>query len=476
MEKILPLNFFFKVFSSIVGLLASFALVLFISKNMSGEEFGMFNYYITLGFLLIYLLSAGFTDTFVYYFSKNQSQQTVILKIYLLLNLFLFFIFIFIVIFLINSSFFLDLLFNQKKPIKLIILGISAGLFNYLFERLGEVYDSLELSKRFDLIKIITRCVILLSIILLFKFENFNLENIFYTIIIIYLSSIFILLLNNRLYLKSTNYTSKPIFNSLLKNYVKFAPMVILAVIYQLVTRIVINADLGIVKQGIYGMGFLIFSSASIPFASLLTIFLSYASKNQIAENLRESEYYFSLFNKVIAPASVLCFSTLVIFFNPMINFLSTSSFILSKLSLMYLSLWGISIIYSSFIFQALISTYDWKAISYIRSILFLLLIIFLTIMFIYKISFSLDFYFLILLIGMIPQLIYVLLISFRKFKHFIFIHFKYLLIIFLSCYSTVMFYFLTNNIITSTLIMFVISIIYFYNVYKFYKEITIYN
>ena len=95
--------------------------------------------------------------------------------------------------------------------------------------------------------------------------------------------------------------------------------MIILAVIYQLITRVTINADLGITEQGVYGIAFLIFSSASVPFASLLNLFLSYASKNQIINDIKKSEYFFSFFYKIIAPLSILCFSCIVVLYNPII-------------------------------------------------------------------------------------------------------------------------------------------------------------
>ena len=85
METIPRYNFILRFFSSTINLLINLLFLLYVARELSDIEFGKFNYLITLGSLLIYFLTSGFSETFVYYYSKNKNKQEKILKIFLLL-------------------------------------------------------------------------------------------------------------------------------------------------------------------------------------------------------------------------------------------------------------------------------------------------------------------------------------------------------------------------------------------------------
>ena len=167
------------------------------------------------------------------------------------------------------------MIFKNIFSIKLILLGLTAGFCTFLFERIADIYDSKGISKNYDYIKLLIRTFILLISFLVDFNYNLTISKLFLIIISINSLGIIILLSNKYLYKENKDITkNKIILFDIAKNYLIFAPMIILAVIYQLITRVTINADLGITEQGVYGIAFNIFFCKCSICISLKLIFI----------------------------------------------------------------------------------------------------------------------------------------------------------------------------------------------------------
>tara|TARA_E500000178_G_scaffold356042_1_gene431244 strand:- start:1410 stop:2822 length:1413 start_codon:yes stop_codon:yes gene_type:complete len=450
-----------KSISSALSLALNLILLFFLSNFLSKFEFGLFNYLTTIGSLLIFILTSGFSRSFVHFYSQNILIKKEVVETYININILIILLFIILVQVINFNKFLNDLIFEKKIEYLLINLGLLSGLLNYTFEKVGEIYDADQLSAKFDYIKLILRAMTALTVVLLYFLNFLDLIILLFSIIILNFISILILL--------KKYYTSKIIINiSILKNlssyYFMFAPFTILIGLYELLYRVVISSDLGIENQGVYGFAFLIFAASSTPFHSVSNILLSYASRNKIVFSTEKINNYYLICNSIIIPLLVIISSLICVYYNYFINFLSNSTFEISNLSLFGLFLWCVLSTYDILIYSSIISTDNFKKYLNLGIFSSIMLILILVVFLHFGFHFNLEFYFLFLCIAPLIRLIVGVILGYLHFGSEMLFNIHQTLFYFIICCTSLILFHAYESFILTTFMIFIAFLIWFYN------------
>ena len=103
-----------KSFSSLISLAINLLTIITISNSLSRSDYGIFNYLITISSLSVVILSAGFSNSFVYHFSKNEDMKDFLVKLFLALNILSAFIFLIISLIIIDNKYLYETIFSVE--------------------------------------------------------------------------------------------------------------------------------------------------------------------------------------------------------------------------------------------------------------------------------------------------------------------------------------------------------------------------
>lgn len=463
-------SIFIKFLSSALSLIFNLTLLFFLSNFLSKFEFGLFNYLTTIGSQLIFILTSGFSRSYVHFYSQNTLIKNEIVKTYIQVNMIIIIVFIILTQFIIFNEFFNNLIFDNKIEYLLINLGLLSGLLNYTFEKVGEIYDSDQFSIKFDFVKVFLRLIVLLTVFILYCFEFLNL--ITFLVSFIVLNSLSIIMLLKNYYTKNIKKTISilKILKQLSIYYFVFAPFTVLVGVYELLYRVVINSDLGIKEQGIYGFSFLIFAACSIPFQSISNILLSFASRNKIIFSRTKINNYFLICNSIIIPMLIIFVSLLCIYYNFFINLLSDDFYQISNLSLFGLLIWSVVSTYDILVYSSVISTNNFKKYLSIGMLICLIFILILIFFLYHEYGLSLDFYFLFLSITPSLRLLVGLILGYSQFGKEMFFKINHTFFYIFLCFVSLFLFEQLDNYFLSTLIIFIGIFYWFYNIFLIYK------
>ena len=465
-------NVIIKSISSVISLGINLSLIIFLTNILSDFDFGLFNYLLTIGNLLIFFLCAGFSSSFINYYALKKKKE--ILTTYIIINLILIlFFFLISNIFLIFENTY-HLIFNDKINLLIINLGLFTGLITYLFEKVGEIYDAQNKSRTFDVLKICIRVSILIIILIFYYIDIINLTYIFASIILI--NFIFIIFLINQIQ-HYINFKIRgkflSVFNVLTKNYFLFYPMMSLSAIYQILFRVVLNKDVGMIEQGIFGLAFYIFTASILPFSSLSNLLLAYASSRKIFFTKDNREIFFLIINKILFPLALLCASLITILYEPLISTTTSKYFLISNTALWCMFLWCITSTYYNFLFSTVVSSNEWGILIWIRPLVFIILITILLVIYLNEFNLNLNFYFIFLILGMVFRFTYIFLLALQKNGIDIFYKIKYSILFLILSVFNIYLYFNFMNLYLSIFIFTCLSIIWFFNSVIEYKNLN---
>lgn len=463
-------SIFIKSLSSALSLVLNLILLFFLSNFLTKFEFGLFNYLTTIGSQMIFILTSGFSRSYVHFYSQNTLIKNEIVKTYININIIIIIIFIVLTQLFIFNDFFNNLIFDHKIEYLLINLGLISGLLNFTFEKVGEIYDSDQSSIKFDFVKFFLRLTVLLTVFTWFFFEFLNLITLLVSLIVFNFFSIILLLKNY--YTKNINKTISilKIVKQLSSYYFIFAPFTVLVGVYELLYRVVINSDLGIKEQGIYGFSFLIFAACSIPFHSISNILLSFASRNKIVFSRVKINNYFLICNSIIIPMLIISATLLNIYYNFFINLLTDNFYKVSNLSLFGLLIWSVVSTYDILVYSSVISTNNFKKYLNAGMLICLIFILILIFFLYYDLSFTLEFYFLFLCITPSTRLLVGLILGYSQFGKEMFFKINHTLFYLFLCLLSLFLFEQLDNYLLSTLIMSVGIFYWFYNLFLIYK------
>lgn len=277
----------FKVISTGLNFLMSIVIGILVPRDIGPTAYGDFSYIIsTYAFLFQFLMFSSST-AYIYFLSNNKHKIEDINTFYMLFLTIISVIIIFVWAISANIEYGVKYLWNELENQQLLFLGLVFSIFTTLQLRLIEFSDSTSQTVQAEKLKLISRFIMVLSVMIFIFYDKLNLY-LFFIISILNLS-LFLFL-----FIKYINFKLIPINLQKIKFvfedfYLYLKPLImftLIAAIYSYIGKYVLQSSSGSLEQGYYNFAFQL---AMIPvsfISSIMAIYMSEMTKKFKANDI----------------------------------------------------------------------------------------------------------------------------------------------------------------------------------------------
>lgn len=309
-------NIIIKVIATLLNIIVSFIIGIIVPREIGPISYGEYNYIIaTFAFLFQFFILNSNTG-YIFFLSNNKYKTAELNFIYYTYIFLVFLIILAITFFSINTELGTRLLWSNLENKYLIFLGLIFGILTFLQQRFIEFADCKNDILRSEKLKIVSRVLLVITIVFAISLNYFNLKIFFIlsiTSLSIYTLSFFIYITSFKINLISLSKLIIIIkeFYSYLKPLIVFS---LVSSLYAYLGRYVLQTSSGSLEQGYYSFSFQLSLIPMTFIYSLMTIYLNEMTKKFEQNDLKGVKKIFV--NNIYIIYTIYSFLTLFLFIN----------------------------------------------------------------------------------------------------------------------------------------------------------------
>tara|TARA_B100000795_G_scaffold264871_1_gene245934 strand:- start:1266 stop:2714 length:1449 start_codon:yes stop_codon:yes gene_type:complete len=270
----------FKVISTGLFFLMSIVLGILVPRAIGPASYGVFSYIVATYAFLFHFFILTTRVAYIYFLSNGKHKIEDINTFYLLFLTIISVLVIIVWFISVNSEFGIKYLWNGLENEQLIFLGLILVIFSTFQSILIQYSDSTSQTVRSEKIRLISRFLMLLSVVTFIFFGALNVSLFF--ILSIANVTLFLLLYIKYVNFKFSNLNIKKIKYIYVDFYIYLKPLVIfslIATIYDYLGKYVLQTSSGSVEQGYFNFALQMALIPVIFISSLMAIYISETTK-----------------------------------------------------------------------------------------------------------------------------------------------------------------------------------------------------